>query len=77
MTSVVEDQEWITVIGRMDEERFPQPHAKPSDMCCGRARRIRDGATAYTGWHHSPIACADELDRNIMESRFEKKGPLE
>jgi hypothetical protein len=77
MTSVVEDQEWVAVIGKMDEERFPQPHAKPSGMYCGRARRIRDGASVHTGWHRNPIACADELDRNIMESRIEKKGPPE
>ena len=74
MTSAVEDQEWIVVIGRMDEERFSQqPHAKPSGLYCGRARRIRDGATVHTGWHHGPVSCADELDRNIMESRFETK----
>ncbi len=73
MTNTVEDQEWITVIGRMDADRFPHPHAQPSGLYCGRARRIRDGASVHTRWHSSPIACADELDRNIMESRFETK----
>jgi hypothetical protein len=73
VTSFVEDQEWTTVIRRMDGEMFPQPHAKPSGMYCGRARRLRDGATVHTGWLRNPVACADELDRNIMEDRLEIK----
>lgn len=71
MTNLVEDQEWTAVIGRMDEERFPAP--QPSGLYCGRARRLRDGATVHTGWHRNPVACADELDRNVMEQQFETK----
>lgn len=73
MINLVEDQEWTAVIRRMDGEMFPQPHAEPSGMYCGRARRLRDGATTHTEWHSNPFACADELDRNIMEGRFDAK----